>query len=497
MPFTTGTAATPSVLLKAINDHLVANGWTKLRGDTDLNCASPKAARYWRILVWESQNTTIDFRGLQLFNMRTTPGGANVATNGANFSCSSVATGTASLMAAGGLLRSADIDDQLWSVTYDFGSPTTIREFYVRGDSTQNNSPRDFAFQWSNDNQTWTTMQTNLAVTWTASEYKTFTVADGYVNPRHASGTAPRRSGGSDRFDENVANWYLDEGRDTSDDYFIWQGPGYDAARRVYVHMRGHVNTPGSSHVLQLDFSTEYDAGVSKWGFQFGSSDFARAHLMSSSSVAYWIYSNSKRIILVTRSGAQDYTSTYIGFMSSFGLPDDYPFPLLISSTEPTITSYVSGDTNARLSSCADPGLNCAVARLWDGTLIAPGNRPDTNASNLYLQRPTNSWVFPYHFGTNGRPVWPYGYNSDFVDYVGGHLFDYMLPTQQGHLPLFPCTVQHDPYGNIGVMDGVFALPSGSSLTPTQVITIAGQDYRVFPNRTRRDGVNWFCIRED
>lgn len=496
MPFTTGTAASPSDLLNKLNTHLVANGWTKLRGETDMACASPKAARYWRILVWECQDTSGDFRGLQLFNLRTTAGGANQATVGANFSCSAVGTGTASLMAAGGLLRSPNINDRAWWVRYDFGSPVTIREFYVRGDSVVNNSPRDFAFQWSNDGEVWTTMQEYYAQSWTASEYKTFTITDGFLLGRHASSTAPRRSGRLEDFSIDTS-WVGGEARDFSEDIWAWQAPGYDAARRVYVYARSYCRPSSSTHAIEWDFSTEYNAAIRAWNGQIGSSLASRSHMMDSGTISYWIYSNSKRFILITRSGTQDYTSSYCGFLSAFATPDDFPYPLCISTTMLDPTTFTFGTANARLSSCADPGLNSCIARLWDGTIINAGNRPDSNTSNLYLNVPTNSWVWPYHFGSTGRPVWPYGIGSDYADYVGAHIFDYVRATEQSELPLVPCTLQHDPYGNIGTLDGVFAIPSGGLLTPTQVITIGGQDYRVFPNRTRREPVAWFCVRED
>jgi len=496
MPFATGTARTPSELLNAINTHLTANGWTRLRGETDMACASPKAARYWRMIVWETQTTNIDFRGLQLFNLRTTAGGANQSTVGANFSSSSVGTGTASLMVAGGILRSADIDDQAWTLTYDFGSPVTVREFYLRGDSVVGNCPRDFAFQWSNDGVVWTTMREYNDISWTANEFKTFTIDDGYLYPNHVADDAPRRSGNLEDFQQNIA-WTTSARRDFSEDVWSWQGPGYDAARRVYIHARSNCFPSGSTHTIMWDFSTENNALTPQWNENVGSNVMTQSHLMNSDTVTYWIYSNSKRLVLVTRSGAQDYTSSYVGFMSAFATPDDYPFPLIISTTMSNYSEFTSGQANAKLSSCADPGSFCASARLWDGNIIIIGNRQNSNTSNLYLPTPGTSWIWPYHFGSTFRPSWPEGMGSDHVDYVAAHAFDYVRATEQDELPLVPCIVQNDPYGNIGALDGVFAIPSGSLLTPTQVIVVGGQNYRVFPNRTRREPVAWFCIRED
>ncbi len=497
MPFTTGTARTPSELLNAVSTHLVANGWTKLRGETDMNCASPKAARYWRLLSWDVGTSSIDFHGLQLFNMRTVAAGANVATVGANFSSSSVGTGPLSNLVAGGLVRSADIDDATWWVKYDFGAPVTVREFYLRGDSTLANSPKNFAFQWSNDDRVWTTYQEYSGITWTASEFKTFTIADGTLASRHVASNAPRRSGRNENFPSDI-DWSASEFRDFSEDYWLWQGPGYDAARRVFIHARSQCRPSASSHAIEWDFSIAHDAAILPFLGQSGSSLVYRSHLMDSNTITYWLYSNSKRFILITRSGAQDYTSSYCGFMSPFAQPDDYPFPLLISTTMPDPNTYSSGTVNARLSMCADPGLNAAVMRLWDGTLNNIGNRPDDPGSNRYLQTPTTAWVWPYHVGVANRPTAPReGWVGDYFDYDSAHAFDYFRATQQNDLPLIPCMVQQWPYGNIGVMDGVFAIPSGGLLTPTQLITIGAVNYRVFPNRTRREPVSWMAIRED
>ncbi|UXO93748.1 distal tail protein [Pseudanabaena phage Pan1] len=497
MPFTTGTARTPSELLNAINTHLVANGWTRIRGETDMNCAAPKAARYWRLLAYEIVTTTNDFPGVQRFDLRTTIGGASAVVSGAGYSVSSLGTGNPANLATGGVVRAADIDDAAWWVRHDFGSPVTIREVVIQADSTVGNTPRDFLIQWSNDGETWTTMFERTGETWTASQTRTYSWADGTRYSGHVADNAPRRSGNAEDILQNLQFGTTSPGRELGEDYWIWQGPGYDASRRVYIHARGFCRATSSTHAISWDFSIGYDAAIRLWNSQVGNTSLSRTHLMDSGTVTYWLYSNSKRIVLVTRSGTQDYTSSYVGFMSAFGTPDQYPFPLMISTTSVDQTTYVSGSSNSRLSSCADPGRNGTVVRLWDGTLIYPDNRPDNSAtSNLYLQTPSSGWVWPYHTGSAARGDWPLSQIGDYVDYAG-HFLDRMIPTAQGTLPLFPCVVQSADYGNIGVLDGVFAVPGGGVLTPLQVLTIGGVNYRVFPNRTRRDGVNWMAIRED
>lgn len=496
MPFATGTARTPSELLKAINTLLTANGWTKLRGEEDMNCAAPKAARYWRVVVFEIQTTTNDFPGVQRLHLRTTIGGANVATNGANWSLNSLGTGNTGLLVSGGNVRAADIDDGPWILTYDFGSATTIREIEMQADTTVGNTPRDFSVQWSNDGITWTTMAQFTAPTWTASQVRQFSWADGTRYSRHVADDAPRRTGTYGAWTDFTTQWSATSfHREMSNDTWIWQGPGYDASRRVYIHARGMCRETSDTHMISFGYATAHDNAILGFNNQAGSPTVDRTLLMNSGTINYWIYCNSKRLIVVVRSGAQDYTSAYVGFMSAFATPDQWPFPLAVTTTSLDDSTYVFGDNNARLSSAADPGLNAGVCRLWDGTQLAISNRPNNVASNLYLENGF-TWVSPYHYGCTGRGDWPQDHAGDWVDYLG-HFFDRIDPTVQGHLPLFPCVVQDRLYGNLGVLDGLFGIPGGGILTALQVITINGQDYRIFPNRTRREGVNWFAVRED
>lgn len=506
MPFTTGTARTPSELLAAMNAHLTANGWTRLRGDPDLACASPKAARYWRLNIQQSQTATNNFKGLRVLQFRTTVGGANVATNAANFSSNlALSAGTfTNLLTSGNTtnVRGTNINSYYppWIITYDFGSPTTIREVVIRTEGTTlGASPSHFAIQWSNDGLTWTTMRQVVGEVWTLNQEKVFTFNDGFLDSEHVASNAPRRSGRAESVLDSSSAWGTSASRAFSEDYFAWQAPGYDANRRVFIHARGYTFPGADTHVISFDFSVNYDGAILNWQGQAGSSGGESSHLMNSAEITYWFYSNSKRFILVTRQGAQDYTSTYAGFGSAFATPDDYPFPLLIASTMGAFNAYNYSQSNNRMSFCADPGSGGgARARLWDGTIIQPMNRGDVDGSgNRYLGTPTNAWVWPFHFGSTDNGTWPYDFGGDSVDNNAPHGFEFVAGTAQGALPLIPCTVQHDPFGNIMTMDGVFAIPSGGLLTPTQLITIGGQNYRIFPNRTRREQANWMAIRED
>jgi hypothetical protein len=481
MPNATGTANTPSELMQAINTLVTANGWTKLRGETDNVCVSPKAARYWRLLWIENEDTGNDFRELTTMQFRTTLGGAAIA---GTWSSKGINTGVLP-----GLFRTADINDDFWWIKLDCGSATIVREVMIQC-QTDNEAPRDFLIQWSNDDLCWTTMFRTNGLSWVDNETKVFQFDDGYLDSIHSLGTEARRVG----FDvRNLTTNYAFTSPyvDACDDRFVWQAPGYDANRRVYIECRGHSNLTDSTNYLQFGLSPEYDLAEDTLGLQEGGySDVL--HIFDINPVDYWIYMNSTRLIVITKSGVDDYTSTYIGMLGAFADPDNYPHPLFMSSTSYQFDAY--NVTDNRLSSMADPGDNAAVVRLWDNTWNFVENRLSSGITNLYKENPV-IWVWPYHSGGTDRGNWPFTWIGDYVDF-DNHFLNQQDPTDQGDIPLYPAVVQSEIYGNIGALTGVFVVPGGT-LVPEQVFTISAVNYRAFPNRDRRDGCNWFVVRED
>lgn len=501
MPFSTGTARHSTELLQAINTHVVANTWTKLRGEEDMNCASPKAARYWRMMATETQSTTAYYRGVKLLNFRTTPGGANVATMAANFTISDLGAGTASNLISGGTVRSRNIgSSRAWWITYDFTSPTIVREIYMRADSTVGYTPRSFLIQWSHDNETWTTMFEAEAISWSASEYKTFTFNDGFLASSHPAATAARRSGS---FEDQVAstNWETSGFRHLSNDFFMWQGLGYDASRRVYIQARSHSSPAVNSEYLEFNFAVGYNPALRGWFDQAGVSSQSVFHFFGGGTIDYWIYSNSKRLILVTRTGAGDYSSTYVGFMSAFSSPDYYPFPLVMSSSA-FDRSAVYNTTDNGLSSMADPGFKSLVVRLWDGTVKKGGNRIYGPTEGLTVTGTSSPfpYIWPHYFGksdSNDRFPYNLGAGTSGSLYANQTLMEKLSATQQDDVPLIAAIVQEQDFGNLGALDGVFILPGGGVVAAEQALNISGINYRIFPNRTRRLGASWLAVRED
>jgi hypothetical protein len=329
-------------------------------------------------MLWlETEATNVDFRSLTSIELRTTLGGAAI----------SGGTWTAKVLASGsppGAFRSPDINDDFFWIQYDHGSAVTVREVEIQC-QTDAESPRDFLIQWSNDGLTWTTMYRQNLLSWLDNETKVFQFDDLYLDPIHTSGTEARRIGFDVR--GNGTNYaFTNPYADYSDDRFIWQAPGYDANRRVYIEARGHSNLTDSTNTIQFTCSPEYDGATADFGAQIGGYNGNVLHIFDINPVDYWIYMNTSRLIVITKSGTDDYASTYIGHLGAFADPDNFPHPLFMSSTSYQFDAF--SVTDNRLSSMADPGVAAARVRLWDNTWYEVSNRNSSGLTNVYKENP-------------------------------------------------------------------------------------------------------------
>jgi hypothetical protein len=221
--------------------------------------------------------------------------------------------------------------------------------------------------------------------------------------------------------------------------------------------------------------------------------------MMGSASVNYWFYVNDLRLVIVTQSGVSDYMSSYIGFLEAFALPDYYPFPLCMASTARDRNFLMSATENG-LSSMVDPGYQALTVKKWDGIDYIGGNRAYGQTENSKLGgtggTPGYPTVWPHYFGSAKNSSWPSNKGAGSTAHNDRHLFDFLVATQQGELPLLPAVVMDRVHGNLGVMSGVYSIPGGTVLAPQQAIVIGGVTYRVFPNRSRRTGGSWFAVKE-
>lgn len=505
MAIATGTASTAVDLLNKLNTFVTANGWTKLRGETDMACASPKAARYWRLLVLDKDSTAHDFYEIDLLEFRSTTGGANVATDGSKYAFSSAASGAGSdLVSGSGVVTSAAIEDDIWWVSYDFTTATTIHEIVMKSGNVLY-APASFYVQWSNDNFSWTTMlfyPQDLTRFVTTGDSFTFTwdTGSGYTDSQHVSASLPRRGGWSQYALGGLPNRY----REFCDDVWCWQGPGYDAARRVFVSAMPGFDLGTNDEWIHWSMSTEIDTAATAPSWMAGqvgdtgnTTTDIPVHFMSTTGVTYWFYVSATRVLVVTRSGVDDYSSSYLGFLAAFALPAEYPWPLYMGA------SYYNWDAGASLADatsghrdCHDPADGAAFVRDWDNNWSKVYNHDRTvGFTDEWTGNPA-AWTWPIHIGVGGLNQWPDNIMGDYANDPQGHWIDRIDPTEQGDLPVWPVLIQVEGLGTVGALEGVYKVPGGGVLAPEATFTIGADTYRVFTTRDHSSGNNYYAVKE-
>jgi hypothetical protein len=144
----------------------------------------------------------------------------------------------------------------------------------------------------------------------------------------------------------------------------------------------------------------------------------------------------------------------------------------------------------------ADPGQNAAWVlnrnRSWRGMW----NRSSAGSSDLAA----------YDSTLNNPCLWPKKASprsSGSLIGVGsftGLGFSNMRPNASGEMPLIQCHIcdplENSNYGAVlGALDGVFAIGGFDKVTE-QVVTVGGQDFRIFQNAIRSSLNHFMAIQE-
>ncbi len=478
MAVASGNCRTLNEFMEELITLATANGWTLLRGAASLGDSGefPISTRYLRIACSNPQEASaIRLSGL---NIRETAGGSNLSLSSAQLTASGYTSGNPSENVLDGLGTTwwDGTPTSLAYLYYDFGSPQVIRQIGLRAPSPSAvNAPRTLAFARSDDGINWDTFYIAPAVTlWTGGETKLFTFPlDG------TSTVSSTLSGGVRRPVE-----------------FWLQGPGYDADRRVNLGFKTDYDLVSNSGRLLLNAATSYDS-TKAWVDMEKAVPICPALVVDASTedLDYWLYVNSTRIIGVVKSSAADYASFYAGFLAAFGEPDQYPFPLYLagSSTESAPLAYNA--TNPANGCFWDPGS--ASGKVLDqlGVWQDVGNQQSSTGQVLDPLGTAPYHVSPWHHGA-ATSLGMFGSLSGDTDGGTGHFLSSIQPTLQDDLPVIDAVVMGPAYGALGALQGVVCIPGGGILAAEAIIDIGGDDYRTFPNRTRRLGNSWAAIQE-
>lgn len=246
----------------------------------------------------------------------------------------------------------------------------------------------------------------------------------------------------------------------------VLRGPGLSDSDDIYVALNSLSSNQGDIYNIDLRYATGYDANKLTKD-QPGATTQAVYGLMWNQDIKYWFIASGRRFIVIAKISTT-YASLYGGFALPYGLPSEFPYPIMAGGNSGNNVRW-SDQTTAN-SSFWNPSIlgsqttTSLLMRRTDGAIDAFANI--TNTSEAF------AWTYPYRYLLNYRT------------------------SPDGSYALQPVVLySSNGDGNvIGELDGVMAV-SGFNNASENVITVDGDDYLVVQGGFRTTANDYAAIR--
>lgn len=290
----------------------------------------------------------------------------------------------------------------------------------------------------------------------------------------------------------------------------ILKGKGLGGSDEIFVGIRTETNAGSDYYNWILYGMTGYSSGAAISG-QPGALNFTEGQpkvLLMNATIKYWFVANGRYVHMVAKVSSV-YESMFLGFITPYGPPTSYPYPLLVggsfSQQYANATTYIPRWSDTSLRHSAFP---FAVGR-WTSSYsgrVALGAQAafffgvwmqlrsgyyvnDTDADPL---QSLMSYNLPLQ--DNAPFISPFG---EEIQYIGGTrptIFNSPGAPYGGTYPVFPAVLlMPTPNKNVfGEIPSVFAVPN-YGLVAEDIITVDGVSYLVVPN-TYRSGVGMYYL---
>jgi hypothetical protein len=212
--------------------------------------------------------------------------------------------------------------------------------------------------------------------------------------------------------------------------------------------------------------------------------------LMWNEKISYWFVANGRRYIVVAKiSGV--YEACYMGFALPYGLPTQFPYPMVVGgsstyygpdATYPTQQRYSalhSGHRGFANPYGGDPGvITTATFDTWGNSL---------DLSTLCVLQGTTWISMKSKDGTtlyNDNCIWPFVSTEYSLYATQSNIFSLKLRENiDGSYPVFPALITiNNPSKHIfGELQGVFSINGFGGIAAEDTITIGADTYVVFP----------------
>lgn len=365
-------------------------------------------------------------------------------------------------------------------ITVQMQAAIEVKAFSLWAGDTNTLVPSAFSIEYSDNGSAWTTHQSWSSQTWSAAfarnDYVLSSSAGSHVywRVRLTAGAATIRLAELQMFADTAFKWACSHTFE-----FIWRGPGVDGAQQIFVMGTTSINS-GTGYYNWVFRAARFLPDADLAVANIANLSSTHAHLLSNSSIPYWLIAHGGRFIVLTRiSGV--YEMSYLGFGLPYETPTNHPYPMMIGAPSNNITRLVSYSSTNGYRNPWDPsvlGLEVMIpSGLWrevrNGEDAAP---PDGSFTSIPIGK-----VWPWMYQTNGQ----YEIASVMRDAV------------DGTRPILPavvlCAADNHAWGEF---DGV-SWVSGFGNTAEALTQIGAIDYINFPNVFRSGNQHFAAIALD
>lgn len=261
--------------------------------------------------------------------------------------------------------------------------------------------------------------------------------------------------------------------------------PGNGPSAKVYVNIQTENDVGNGYYGWACYYATGYQAGISP-GSQPGAGGPTYFNLHQFT-IDYWVQANTRHF-KVEAKVSTNYMSMYAGFGLPGALPSEYPFPLAVIGSYPTLTS--PGFGNARNSCISDPGADGAA---W--------YRKRTSQTNARIENQANStsatlpktgqrvFMWPAKTGRNNGVTG----STNIEDWAVGGI-QHIKTNVSGEAVLQLCHIVDLVDQTLAMaLDGVYFV-TGFGFSTEQVLTYGGRSFKLFQRIGHTGDGDYFAV---
>lgn len=269
----------------------------------------------------------------------------------------------------------------------------------------------------------------------------------------------------------------------------ILRGVGTSGSDYIYIGLKTYAIESGQGNYgLILNGFTGYNPLLSFYeqpGAMQISDTLISLPLKNSDTIKYWFIANSRRVIIIAQVGSR-WHQAYLGFGIPYGLPSQWPYPLIIGGSGSVRNSGsnvgipVEGTTSSS-----------AIHAFWKPINVSDGlNGLTLNVGNLAVKSPDGSYRRPYlsvsgNASSLGSGTWPYV--ESIRDTVYGGIINMRPVLGTNNYTLNPIMiVEGTPANTWGEFDGIRHV-TGFNLDSTHTVVVGSDTWLCINNVYRED----------